>query len=283
MDCTCALARPKTFRVGSPATTSRKWCPSRLSVSHCRRVRASVALPTSTMNTGIRGRVSTIVTVATQSSVTMRASTATGTTTASTSCGRYLAKYPSRASTPRVASVVSSPVRCPDSQPGPSRTACSTTWPRSADLTSADARCAAASCTQTSPARAATTAARPMRVPRRSARSAPSRKAALMAKARRPAWAMMSKAWAIPTAAVPAMYTTLARAYRRSRGSRGVIVAHCACWPRRSGASTERRSGRAQPTRWLSASSNARRFSSAASASAGSGMSSTVSRRRNTQ
>lgn len=46
----------------------------------------------STMNSGISGRVTTMMAAETQSSVTIRARTATGTTTASPSCGRYRAK-----------------------------------------------------------------------------------------------------------------------------------------------------------------------------------------------
>ncbi len=88
IDSACALARPKTFSVGSPATTSRK-CPDSLdSNRHCRSIRDWVAQPISIMKTGMRGRVPTMMAAETQSSVTMRASTATGTTTARPSCGR---------------------------------------------------------------------------------------------------------------------------------------------------------------------------------------------------
>ncbi len=45
-------------------------------------------MPMRIMNTGIRGSVTTMMAADTQSSVTMRASTATGTTTASPSWGR---------------------------------------------------------------------------------------------------------------------------------------------------------------------------------------------------
>ncbi len=42
----------------------------------------------STMNSGISGSVTTMISAEIQSAVTIRASTATGTTTASPSCGR---------------------------------------------------------------------------------------------------------------------------------------------------------------------------------------------------
>ncbi len=92
MDSACAFARPNTFRVGSPATTSRKWPESRDSSRHCRAVWASVAHPISAMNRGISGRVATMIAADTQSPVTIRASTTTGTTTARPSWGRYRAK-----------------------------------------------------------------------------------------------------------------------------------------------------------------------------------------------
>ncbi len=88
IDSACALARPKTLSVGSPATTSRKWPESRDSSFHCLSIRDCVAQPMSIMKTGISGSVQTMIAADTQSSVTMRASTATGTTTASPSWGR---------------------------------------------------------------------------------------------------------------------------------------------------------------------------------------------------
>ncbi len=51
-------------------------------------MRDCVAQPISIMKTGISGRVPTMMAAETQSSVMIRASTATGTTTASPSCGR---------------------------------------------------------------------------------------------------------------------------------------------------------------------------------------------------
>ncbi len=83
MDSACALARPKTFSVGSPATTSRKCPDSRDSSRHWRSIRDWVAQPISIMKSGMSGRVPTMIAADTQSSVTIRASTATGTTTAS--------------------------------------------------------------------------------------------------------------------------------------------------------------------------------------------------------
>lgn len=84
----CALARPNTFRVGSPATTSRKCPESRDSNCHWRSIRDWVAQPIITMKSGMSGRVPTMIAADTQSSVTIRASTATGTTIARPNCGR---------------------------------------------------------------------------------------------------------------------------------------------------------------------------------------------------
>ncbi len=88
MDAACALARPKTFSVGSPATTSRKWPDSRDSSRHWRSMRFCVAQPMRIMNSGISGSVTTMIAAEIQSPATIRASTATGTTTARPSCGR---------------------------------------------------------------------------------------------------------------------------------------------------------------------------------------------------
>ncbi|CAM5511221.1 hypothetical protein SCALM49S_02686 [Streptomyces californicus] len=82
------MARPKTLRVGSPATTSRKCPESRDSSCHWRSIRDWVAQPIRIMKSGMSGRVTTMIAAETQSSVTIRASTATGTTTARPSCGR---------------------------------------------------------------------------------------------------------------------------------------------------------------------------------------------------
>lgn len=88
IDSACALARPNTLSVGSPATTSRKCPDSRERSRHWRSVCAWVAQPISAMKSGMSGRVTTMVAADTQSSVTILASTATGTTTASPNCGR---------------------------------------------------------------------------------------------------------------------------------------------------------------------------------------------------
>ena len=90
--CACVLARPNSFSVPSPSTTSRKWPPKVTSSRHCRWVRALVCQPTKTANTGISGSVTAITTAEIQSAAATRASTATGTATASTNCGRYRAK-----------------------------------------------------------------------------------------------------------------------------------------------------------------------------------------------
>ena len=79
----CASPRLKARSVGRPRTTSRK-CPAR-SVRACHRSRArrSVYRPTSHMNTGTSGSVSSISPAETRSIVATKTSTATGTTTAS--------------------------------------------------------------------------------------------------------------------------------------------------------------------------------------------------------
>ena len=140
-----AWARPNSFSVGSPSTTSRKWPPSRASSCHCRSVWARVCSPISTPNTGMIGSVTAITSAEIQSASPTRISTATGTRQASTSCGRNRAKYGSSASRPLVDRVVISPVRWPPSQAGPSRSTCAVSLRRSWDLTAAAARSAASS------------------------------------------------------------------------------------------------------------------------------------------
>ncbi len=88
IDSAWALARPKTLRVGRPATTSRKWPESRESSFHCRSIRAWVYQPMRIMKSGMSGSVTTMMAAETQSSVTIRARTATGTTTARPNWGR---------------------------------------------------------------------------------------------------------------------------------------------------------------------------------------------------
>ena len=83
-----ALARPNTLSVGRPATTSRKWPPSRASSCHCRWVWALVCNPISTAKTGINGSVAPMITAEIQSANATLTSTASGTATASTSWGR---------------------------------------------------------------------------------------------------------------------------------------------------------------------------------------------------
>ena len=63
----CALARPNTFRVGSPATTSRKCPASRCRVRIWRSIFSRVAAPTSAMNSGIRGSVKAMIAAEIQS------------------------------------------------------------------------------------------------------------------------------------------------------------------------------------------------------------------------
>ena len=98
-----------------------------------------------TANSGMSGSVTPMTTPDIQSAAATLASTASGTKQASTSCGRYLAKYASRASRPVMASVVISPTRWPDSQDGPSLSALAVRPRRSCDLIRAAARSVAAS------------------------------------------------------------------------------------------------------------------------------------------
>ena len=90
--CSWALARPNTLRVGRPCTTSRKCPPSWASSRHWRRVCALVCRPTRAANSGISGSVTAITTPEIQSAAVTVTSTAAGTRTDSTSCGRYRAK-----------------------------------------------------------------------------------------------------------------------------------------------------------------------------------------------
>ena len=85
-----ARARPKTCRVGRPATRSEKWCARRVWTRHRLRVRASVVQPTRAMNTGISGSVSATMIADVRSAVRIATPTITGTVTASMSWGRYL-------------------------------------------------------------------------------------------------------------------------------------------------------------------------------------------------
>ena len=87
-----ARARPNSFRVGRPATTSRKWPPRRASNCHWRCVCARVCHPMRIPNSGISGSVTAMMTAEIQSANATRASTASGMVTPSTRRGRYLAK-----------------------------------------------------------------------------------------------------------------------------------------------------------------------------------------------
>ena len=69
-----------------------------------------------------------------------KAMTATGTTVASTSCGRYRANVASSASTPATAAVATSALSAASSAAGRSRSRCSTTSSRSCERTSEAAR-----------------------------------------------------------------------------------------------------------------------------------------------
>jgi hypothetical protein len=152
------------------------------------------------MNIGTSGTVTTTMTADSQSAARMRTPTTSGTITARASCGRYRAKYGSSASTPRVASVASSPERVPDSQPGPSRSAARSTWPRSSRTVPAAAACAADSCAHASAARAPNTTTSATSGPATAATPAPPRKAPVTAYAIRSACATTSPAVDTPIA-----------------------------------------------------------------------------------
>ena len=143
--CSWALARPNTFSVGRPCTTSRKCPHSWASSRHWRRVCALVCRPARAAKAGISGSVTAITTPEIQSTAVTVASTAAGTSTDSTSCGRYRANQGSSPSRPRVARAAIWPGCCPPSQAGPSRRLCPVSLRRSCDLTRAAARSAAAS------------------------------------------------------------------------------------------------------------------------------------------
>ena len=87
-----AWARPKTFRVGSPATTSRKCRAMSWRVPTWAEVRSRVVEPTRAMKSGINGTVKPMISAEIQSRETTTTRITTGTTTASTSCGTYRAK-----------------------------------------------------------------------------------------------------------------------------------------------------------------------------------------------
>ena len=88
----CARDRPNTFNVVRPATTSRKWRARTFSVRSCLSVCARVAMPMSTMKTGMSGSVTAMITADSQSWLSTTAKIVTGTITARASCGRYFEK-----------------------------------------------------------------------------------------------------------------------------------------------------------------------------------------------
>ena len=65
----CALALPKTFSVGRPATTSVKWPANRDRLSHFSLVSRCVYQPTRAMNSGINGSVKTTMSALVRSAV----------------------------------------------------------------------------------------------------------------------------------------------------------------------------------------------------------------------
>ncbi len=85
-------ARPNTCSVGSPATRSAKWLASRFCVRNRRATCSLVVQPIRIMNTGISGMVARMIRALGQSCRAIATIITTGTTAASTSCGRYLAK-----------------------------------------------------------------------------------------------------------------------------------------------------------------------------------------------
>nr|WP_249161932.1 hypothetical protein [Actinospica acidithermotolerans] len=84
----CPLVRPNAASVGSPATTSRKWPPRRWSAVNLRSISARVRRPMSTMNTGISGTVTAMMTADSGSAARIRIPISAGTTAASVNCGR---------------------------------------------------------------------------------------------------------------------------------------------------------------------------------------------------
>ena len=84
----CGFARPNTFSVGRPATTSRKCPPRRCRLRTCASIRSRVLAPTSAMNSGISGTVTITIAAETQSRAIRNATTTNGAITASTTCGR---------------------------------------------------------------------------------------------------------------------------------------------------------------------------------------------------
>jgi hypothetical protein len=87
-----AVPRLKARRVGRPRTTSRKWVSSATSARQFSRERAPAERPMSAMKTGMTGRVTSMISADWRSTTALATSTAGGTVTASTTCGRYRAK-----------------------------------------------------------------------------------------------------------------------------------------------------------------------------------------------
>ena len=112
------------------------------------------------MKTGTSGSVRSIRPAVTRSIEATKAITATGTTHASTTCGRYRANAVSSASTPFTAAVATSALSAPSSAAGRSRSLRSTTSSLSSDSTRFAALLPATSNPQAAAARATTTATR---------------------------------------------------------------------------------------------------------------------------
>ena len=103
------------------------------------------------MNSGISGRVTAMIAAETQSCPSTTASISSGMNAAITSWGRYLAKYPSRASKPCVARWIRALDEVDVSLGRTSRAVISSV--RSVDFTAADARCASHEFSQLNPPR----------------------------------------------------------------------------------------------------------------------------------
>ena len=84
-----ARARPKTCRVGRPATRSAKWFDRRACWAKRRSTCRWVAMPMSAMKTGMSGIVAAIMSAERRSWVRMATPVTSGTLTAIMSCGRY--------------------------------------------------------------------------------------------------------------------------------------------------------------------------------------------------
>ena len=170
------------------------------------------------MNTGMSGSVSTMITTEVRSIAAVHASTAIGTRTAKTSCGRYRAKYASSPSTPLTAAVAISPASAPSAAVGMSKRRRSTNAIRSSDVASAAALRPVASNPAANTARATRTPQNAMTSRGSSGRCSNAR--ATIA-ANNVAWIRSAIVARNPKRTSAARATRAGRTRRRSRGSSG--------------------------------------------------------------